>query len=169
MDLDPKPGLNHSPVKSLLGASHHFDYSRLSYLLLSMNTKLPPRQLTLGQSKSLVGTFQNSHFCTFAGHPTTVLCRAMLLRFVDALLLSQCSHHRQQECMQINYFSYPFRVLGLLELLVGGAVSGMVGNADEEETRAWTGEGRAAASSTMLRCSFRNSFRKSDWYVSPFR
>ena len=94
----------------------------------------------------------------------------MLLLFDDAVLWSQCSHHhRQQECMQINYFSYPFRVLGLLELLVGGAVSGMVGNADEEETRAWTGEGRAAASSTMLRCSFRNSFRKSDWYVSPFR
>ena len=40
-----------------------------------------------------------------------------------------------EECMQSMYFSYPFRVLGLLELLVGGAVAGMLGN-DDEETKA---------------------------------
>ena len=62
------------------------------------------------------------------------------------------------ECRHM-YLPYPFRVLGLLELLVGGAV---VGTDDKEQTREGEGEGKAAASSTMLLCSFRNSFRKSD-------
>ena len=47
--------------------------------------------------------------------------------------------------------SYHLRVLGLLEDLVGGEVFGNWDGDGDVQTRG--GEGRSAASSTMLRCS----------------